>query len=102
MSAFLHRFFYLLTVLSFAALLAVIGADFVRTRQLAKGPQSPQPELGKTIPYDVGRRRVFISREDHVRNHEMEGYRNWLALALIVFGLTAALYERLRRFDARQ
>jgi hypothetical protein len=101
-SIFLHRFFYLLTVISFVAFLAAIGTDLVHTLQLAKGPQNPQPELGKTIPHDVGHRRVYISREDHVRNHQLEGYRIWAALALIVFGLTAALYERLRRYDAQQ
>jgi len=100
MSIYLYRFFYLLTVISFALLLAAIGKDAIHANQIAKRPQTPQPELGLTIPSHVGNRSVYISREDHDRIYELEGYRLWAALALSVFGLTAAAFRRARRFDA--
>ena len=60
-------------------------------------PQTPQLELGYTIPHQAGHRTVYISREDYIRDYELEGYRIWSAVALAVFGLIAAGLDRLGR-----
>ncbi len=93
----LYRIFYVLTVISFVLLLVAIGKDAIHTNQIAKRPQTPQPELGLTILTYVGNRKVYISREDHERSYQLEGYRLWAAVALSIFGLTGAALRRAPR-----
>lgn len=94
----LHRLFSLLAFISFLLVLVAIGKDAIHTNHLvAKRPQAPQPEFGRTIQFNAGRRTVYISREDHQRDHELEGYRIWSAVALCFFGLVSRAFEHSRR-----
>jgi hypothetical protein len=94
MKSYLRWFFRLLTAVSFAALLLAIYKDALNQNHLASRSQAPQLELGLTIPYQVRNRTVYISREDYIRDYELEGYRIWSALAFAVFGLIAAGLDR--------
>jgi hypothetical protein len=97
MKIYLRRSFHLLTAVSFAALLFAIYQDASNQNHLASRLETPQPELGRTIPHHARHHTVYISREDYNRVYELEGYRIWSAVALVAFGLIAAGLDRLAR-----
>jgi hypothetical protein len=82
----------------FLLVLVTTGKNAIHTNHLAaKRPQAAQPELGRTIPFNAGRRTVYISREDYQRDQELEGYRLWTSVALCFFGLVSLTFEHSRR-----
>jgi hypothetical protein len=94
MKRYLRWFFHLLAWVSFAALLFAIYKDSLNQTQLTNRPPAPQLELGFTIPHQARHLIVYISRDDYRRVYELEGYRLWSTVALLVFGLIAAGLDR--------
>jgi hypothetical protein len=94
MKNYLRWFFYLLAWVSFAAVLFAIYKDSLNQTELTSRPQARQLELGFTIPHHARHLMVYISRDDYRRVYELEGYRLWSTVALLVFGLIAAGLDR--------
>jgi|GEM_PF-3712269 len=96
MRRYLRWFFHLLTVVSFAALLFAIYKDASYQNHLASRPETAQSDLGRTIPHHARHHMVYISPEEARRVDELESYRRWSAVALVVFGLIGAGLDRSR------
>lgn len=63
MTKYLYHLFSVLAFISFVLLFVAIGKDAIHTNELAaKRPQTPETELGLTIPFNVGRRTVYVSQ----------------------------------------